>query len=179
MLTRDPEARHEVFVASVRPAILESHPNNFVARRLRTVPGALERYECVPTIFCRECRTPGPEPMSAAGIARPGQWLLLRYPAGNIRQHATQNRSAAPSLKAPMHSFVVRVALRQHVPSRACVENPQHRFEHTTRRNRLSPRTSVGNILLRKMIPDAFPLLVREPNHSTFISDRQQSAILR
>src|SRR6266404_7920404 len=31
----------------------------------------------------------------------------------------------------------------------------------------------------RKMIPDAFPLLVREPNHSTFISDRQQSAILR
>jgi hypothetical protein len=29
------------------------------------------------------------------------------------------------------------------------------------------------------MTPDAFPLLVREPNHSTFISDRQQSAILR
>jgi hypothetical protein len=29
------------------------------------------------------------------------------------------------------------------------------------------------------MIPDAFPLLVREPNHSAFISDRQQSAILR
>jgi hypothetical protein len=29
------------------------------------------------------------------------------------------------------------------------------------------------------LIPDAFPLLVREPNHSTFISDRQQSAILR
>src|SRR2546422_11760479 len=35
---------------------------------------------------------------------------------GNIRQHATQNLIAAPSLKAPMHSFVVRVALRQHVP---------------------------------------------------------------
>jgi hypothetical protein len=29
------------------------------------------------------------------------------------------------------------------------------------------------------VIPDAFPLLVREPNHSTFISDRQQWAILR
>src|SRR6201981_4219852 len=27
----------------------------------------------------------------------------------NIRQHAPQNRIAAPSLKAPMHSFVVRV----------------------------------------------------------------------
>jgi hypothetical protein len=34
-------------------------------------------------------------------------------------------------------------------------------------------------VLLRKMIPNALPLLVREPNHSTFISDRQQSAILR
>ena len=32
---------------------------------------------------------------------------------GNIRQHATQNLIAAPSLKAPMHSFVVRVALRR------------------------------------------------------------------
>src|SRR6476620_9014996 len=30
----------------------------------------------------------------------------------NIRQHAPQNSIAAPSLKAPMHSFVVRVALR-------------------------------------------------------------------
>jgi hypothetical protein len=29
------------------------------------------------------------------------------------------------------------------------------------------------------MIPDALPLLVPEPNHSTFLSDRQQSAILR
>ena len=98
---------------------------------------------------------------------------------GNIRQHATQNLIAAPSLKAPMHSFVVRVALRQHVPLRACVENPQDRFKHTTRRSRFAPRTSIRNILLRKVIPDAFPLLVREPNHSTFISDRQQSAILR
>src|SRR5262249_33267695 len=84
----------------------------------------------------------------------------------NIRQYATQNLIAAPSLKAPMHSFVVRVALRQHVPLRACVEN-QYRFKHTTRRSRFASRTSIGNILLRKMIPDAFPLLVREPNHST------------
>jgi hypothetical protein len=40
---------------------------------------------------------------------------------GNIRQHATQNLIAAPNLKAPMHSFVVRVPLRQHVPLRAPV----------------------------------------------------------
>src|SRR5262245_48666995 len=59
----------------------------------------------------------------------------------------------------PMHSFVVRLALRQHVPLRACVENPQYRFKYTTRRSRFAPRTSIANILLRKMIPDAFPLL--------------------
>src|SRR6266487_3713372 len=104
------------------------------------------------------------------------QYASIAKLVGNIRQHATQNLIAAPSLKAPMHNFVVRVALRQHVPLRARVENPQYRFKHTTRRNRFAPRTSIANILLRKMIPDAFPLLVREPNHSTFISDRLQSA---
>jgi hypothetical protein len=34
-------------------------------------------------------------------------------------------------------------------------------------------------VLFRKMIPDAFPVPVREPNHLTFIADRQPSAILR
>jgi hypothetical protein len=34
-------------------------------------------------------------------------------------------------------------------------------------------------MLFRKMIADAFPLLVPQPNHSTFIADRSQSAILR
>jgi hypothetical protein len=29
-------------------------------------------------------------------------------------------------LKASMHSFVVRIALRQHVPLRTCVENFPH-----------------------------------------------------
>src|SRR5262249_19153629 len=98
---------------------------------------------------------------------------------GDIRQHATQNLIAAPSLKAPMNGFVVRIALRQHVPLRAGVEYPQYSFENTSGRDRLASRTSIANILLRKMIPDAFPLLAREPNHSTFILDRQQSAILR
>ena len=99
---------------------------------------------------------------------------------GNVRQNPTQNLVAAPSLKASMNSFVVRIALRQHVPLRTCVENPpQHHFEHTTGCNRLPPRTSIGNMLLGKMLPNALPLFVREPNHSAFIADRQQSGILR
>src|SRR4029077_7287714 len=98
---------------------------------------------------------------------------------GNVRQNPTQNLVAAPSLKASMHSFVVRIALRQHMPLRTCVENPQHRFEHMTGRNRLTPWTSIGNLLLRKMLPNALPLFVRESNNFAFIADRQQSVILR
>jgi hypothetical protein len=98
---------------------------------------------------------------------------------GNIRQHATQNLVAAPRLKAPMHRFVVRIALRQHVPLRTGVENPQHCLKHAPRWHRFASRTVVGNVLFRKMFPDAFPLLVAEPNHSTFIADRDRSAILR
>src|SRR6185437_16779658 len=71
-----------------------------------------------------------------------------------------------------MYGFVVRISLRQHVPLRTGVENPQHRFKDTTRGNRLSTRTPIRNVFFRKMIPDAFPLPVREPNHSTFIADR-------
>src|ERR1700722_8899521 len=92
---------------------------------------------------------------------------------GNVRQNQTQNLVEAPSLKASMHSFVVRIALRQHVPLRTCVENPQYRLD------RLASSTPIGNMLLRKMLPNALPLFVRQPNHSSFIADRQQSGILR
>src|SRR5215813_14921177 len=38
---------------------------------------------------------------------------------GDIRQHLSQNLIAAPSLETTMYSFVVRIALRQHVPLRS------------------------------------------------------------
>ena len=44
---------------------------------------------------------------------------------GNVHENAAQNFTAAPGLKAAMHRFVVRIALRQHVPLRAGVEYPQ------------------------------------------------------
>jgi hypothetical protein len=98
---------------------------------------------------------------------------------GDIRQNTPQNLVAAPRLKAPMHGFVVRITLRKHVPLRACVENPQNGFQHAPGRDRFAPRTTIGNLLFRKMIPDTFPLLVCEPNHPTFIPDRLRPAILR
>ena len=91
---------------------------------------------------------------------------------GNIRQDLTQNFAVAPRLKPTMHGFVVRIALRQHVPLRASVENPQDCFEHAPRRNRFASGTTIRNVFLRKMIPNALPMLVAEPNHPTFIADR-------
>src|SRR5215470_6484981 len=45
---------------------------------------------------------------------------------GDVRQDSTQYLAAAPRLETTMHRFVVRITLRQHVPLRAGVENPQH-----------------------------------------------------
>src|SRR5262249_11641807 len=98
---------------------------------------------------------------------------------GDIRQHSTHNLVSAPRLKAPMHRFVVRIALREHVPLRSCVENPQDCFKHLPRRDWFASRTTIGNVLLRKMIPNAFPLFVREPNHSTCIAYPQRQASQR
>ena len=36
---------------------------------------------------------------------------------------------------------------------------------------RLLSGTTIGNVFLREMIPDALPLLVAQPNHPTFIVD--------
>src|SRR5262249_238576 len=71
---------------------------------------------------------------------------------------------------ASMKGFVVRIALRQHVPLRAGIEYPQYSFENTSGRDRLASRTSIGDVLFRKMIPDALPLLVCQSNHPTFIA---------
>jgi hypothetical protein len=98
---------------------------------------------------------------------------------GYIHQHSPQNFIAAPGLKAPMNRFVVRIALRQHMPLRADVEYPQYSFENTSGRDRLASRTSIGDVLFRKMIPDALPLLVCQSNHPTLIADRLRLAILR
>src|SRR5262245_28442730 len=89
---------------------------------------------------------------------------------GYIHQHSPQNFIAAPGLKAPMNGFVVRIALRQHVPLRAGVEYPQYSFENTSGRDRLASRTSIGDVLFRKMIPDALPLLVCQSNSSDIYS---------
>ena len=78
---------------------------------------------------------------------------------GNIRQHSTQNFIAAPSLKAPMYGFVVRIALRQHVPLRTGVKI--HSTASRTRRVETGFRPGrPSGMFLPENDPDAFPLPV-------------------
>jgi len=79
---------------------------------------------------------------------------------GKIGQCSTQHFAAAPVLKAAMQRFVVRVALGQHVPLRTGIENPEDGFENLASGCRLAARTTGRNMLLRKLFPDALPLLV-------------------
>jgi hypothetical protein len=65
------------------------------------------------------------------------------------------------------------------MPLRPCVENPQDRFKHATRRDRFAPWPTIGNVLFRKMNPDPLPMFIAKPNHPKLIADRDPSVILR
>jgi len=107
------------------------------------------------------------------------QRAIVAKLVGDIHRHSPQNLDAAPSPKASMHGFVVGIALRKHVPLRTGVENPQRCFKHTTRGNRLAARSTVRDVVVRKMVSDASSPIVGQSKHPTFIDDRARSAILR
>src|SRR6516165_596573 len=88
-----------------------------------------------------------PPPLAIAKVASMKHSSSASAPlaklVGDVGQNLAQNLVATPGLEAPMHSFVVRIALRQHVPLCAGVQNPKHRFKNQTRRNRLTARTAI------------------------------------
>src|SRR5271165_7064292 len=94
---------------------------------------------------------------------------------GDVGQNPAQNLAMAPSLKPAMHRFVIRITLRQHVPLRARVQNPQRRFKNFPRRNRFTARTSFRNVLFRKMMPDTLPFRIAQPNHPNIYSPSAMS----
>jgi len=67
---------------------------------------------------------------------------FVNYPvlAHRIRQlgeNFAQHLAFAPLLKPAMHRFVIGITLRQHVPLRARVQDPQHGFQDRARRHGL------------------------------------------
>jgi len=87
---------------------------------------------------------------------------LLAQRVGQIRQHVAQHGTATQPLEAAVNRLIVRIPLRQHVPLGASRENPQHRFQNAAGGNRFAAWTARGNILLGKVLPNPFPLVVAE-----------------
>ena len=85
---------------------------------------------------------------------------------GQVRQNGSQHLTSTPMLKASMHRFVVRVVLRQHVPLRTGVQNPQHRLENLARGDRLASWSAFLNLLFGKMLPNSFPVLIAQFQHA-------------
>lgn len=81
---------------------------------------------------------------------------------GQLHERIPQHFTATPLLETSVHRFVVRIALRQHVPLRTRVQNPQDGFEYPARSNRFASWAAFRNMFFRKMFPDAFPLLIAQ-----------------
>jgi hypothetical protein len=47
-----------------------------------------------------------------------------------------------------------------------CIQNPQRRFKNLSRRNRFAAGATFGNVLFRKMMPDALPFRIVQPKSS-------------
>ena len=65
-----------------------------------------------------------------------------------------------------MNRFVIRVALRKHVPLRTGIQNPQDRFQHLSSGDGFAARTSGWDIFFWEVIFDSFPVFVRESQHA-------------
>ena len=86
---------------------------------------------------------------------------------GYICQHPSQNLIATPSLKAPVYRFVIRIALRKHVPLRTCVEYPQDRHGLP-----LSVSTHAANHHEVRLVQLCFDFYMIEAKPENLIGDR-------
>ena len=111
-----------------------------------------------------------PPPLAEAkrGVDEAFRLIDLAFLTQRVRkigEHLAQGFFSAPLLEAPMNGFVVRVALRQHVPLCPGVEYPQRGFQDAACWNGFATGTSVRNIFLRKVLADSFPLLIAQFQH--------------
>ena len=91
--------------------------------------------------------------------------LFLAQIVGQAHQQIARGAVRAPLLKPTVHCFVVRIALWQHLPLRARVEDPQDAFENLSYRHRLATGPPRRDVFYREVFAYAFPLLVAQSYH--------------
>ena len=77
-----------------------------------------------------------------------------------LRENLSQYLTLPPLLEPTMHRFVIGIALRQHVPLGAGVQNPQHAFQDGLCGHGLAPGARFSDVFLREMCPNPFPLII-------------------
>lgn len=78
-----------------------------------------------------------------------------------------QDLALAPLLESAMDRFVVGIALEQHVPLRAGVQNPEHRFQDVASGHRFAARASIRDVFFGKILSNPFPLIVTQAQHAS------------
>src|SRR6516165_5603861 len=94
-------------------------------------------------------------------LCREARWQHPSAPAARSHRGTKSGSVDAPFCNSDSSAGACAIA-------RLCSESTE---PHPTCWNSLSTRTTIRNVLLRKMLPDALPLLVGEPNHPTFLED--------
>ena len=81
---------------------------------------------------------------------------------GQLSKDLTQHLTLTPVLEPAMDGFVIRIALGQQVPLRACVQNPEHRLQDGPRWHGLAARATVRDVLFGESLPNPFPLVITQ-----------------
>ncbi len=95
-----------------------------------------------------------------------GERAFLTEGIRELRQNISQHLAFAPLLKSTMHRLLVGIALREHVPLRTGVQNPQHGFQHSSCRHWLAARSVPQNVFFGEMSPNPIPLVIAQPQHA-------------
>lgn len=87
-----------------------------------------------------------------------GAFLAQRI--GQLREDPSQHLPLTPLLKSAMDSFVVGIALRQELPLRPGVQNPEHRFQDGAGGDGFAAKATIRDVLFGEMVPDLLPLVM-------------------
>lgn len=90
------------------------------------------------------------------------------FVAQRIRQlgeDVPQHLPVAPLLEPTMDGFVVGIALREQVPLRASVQNPEHGLQDRAGGHGFAAGAAVRDVLFREVLPNPFPLIVAQAKH--------------